>query len=52
MAAVNLASTTCKSPTGAVIRVSKVPENFSSANNRIVMTGLESSRISQKNGVP
>ena len=48
-AALNLASTTARSLTGAVMRVSKVPEDFSSANSRMVMTGAEKSRISQRN---
>ena len=30
------------------MRVSKVPEDFSSANSRMVMTGAEKSRISQR----
>ena len=48
IAAANFASTTCKSPTGVVISVSNVPLAFSSANSRIVMTGVASSRMSQK----
>ena len=44
----NLASTTSRSLTGAVISVSKVPEYFSRAKERMVMTGAASSRINQK----
>ncbi len=47
-----MASTTCQSRTGVVINVSNVPDNFSSANRRIVITGAARSRISQKYGVP
>lgn len=51
MAAVNFARTTCMSFTGVVINVSNVPEYFSRANNRMVITGAASSSTIQKNGV-
>ena len=48
-AALNLARTTARSLTGVVMSVSKVPEDFSRANRRMVMTGAEKSRINQRN---
>ena len=44
----NLASTTWRSLTGVVIKVSNVPENFSCANERMVMIGAASKSTSQK----
>ncbi len=51
MPAVNFAATTAKSPTGAVIKVSYVPENFSCANSRMVIKGAMISSSHQKNSV-
>ena len=46
MAAVNFASTTCKSLTGVVISVSKVPERiFQRMNSRVVVNGDERTKI-------
>ena len=47
----NFAATTCKSPTGVVISVSKVPVDFSSANSRIVITGVASSKMIQNSAL-
>ena len=48
IAAVNLARTTCKSPTGVVIKVSNVPEYFSRAKSRMVIIGVARRMINQK----